>query len=334
MRLPAEAEKLLLPADKVGKFVPDEYDVELADLIQDWRAVDRVDVGFLGIPFDTSVMIRRGCRFGPSGVRRSLMLSTSFEPGLNVDLAEGITIADFGDVDVVHTDVHETHRRIETVLTPIFEAGVMPIVIGGDHGTTYASVKALTNAVDGRIGVINIDAHLDVRISHHGEISSGTPFRRLLDLPGQPLRPENFVELGINGWHNSAFYMRWCREQGITIISAREVHQRGIESVVDDALEIAGRGVEALYVSFDIDSLDAAYAPGTCAPNPGGLTGYQALEAVFRAVQHPKVRGFDLVEVAPPLDVLDLTSYMGAAVAMQAVGATKVRLAAASLVTA
>ncbi|MCC6793114.1 MAG: agmatinase family protein [Thermomicrobiales bacterium] len=334
MRLSSDAEKLLLPADKVGKFVPDEYDIELADLIKEWREVDRVDVGFLGIPFDTSVMIRRGCRFGPSGVRKSLMMSTSFEPGLNVDLAEGITIADFGDVDVIHTDVNETHRRIETVMTSLFEAGVMPVVIGGDHGTAYASIKALTNVADGQIGVINIDAHLDVRISHHGEISSGTPFRRLLDIPGQPLRPENFVEVGINGWHNSAFYMNWCREQGITIFPAREVHQRGIETVIAEALEIASRGVEALYISFDIDSLDAAFAPGTCAPNPGGLTAYQGLEAVFRAVQHPKVRGFDVVEVAPPLDVLDLTSYMGAAIAMHAVGATKVRLEAERLVTA
>jgi formimidoylglutamase len=326
MRLSAEVERLLLPPDKVGKFVPDEYDVEVADLIRDWRQVDRADVGLVGIPFDTSVVLRRGCRFGPAGVRKALIMSTSYEPGLDVDLAQGITITDFGDIDVVHTDVHETHRRIETVITSIYRTGTMPIIIGGDHGTTYASIKALTNVVRGQIGVINFDAHLDVRISHHGEISSGTPFRRLLDLPGQPLRPQNFVEIGINGWHNSAFYMRWCREKGITIVPAREVHRRGIDPVVREALERAGDGTEALFISFDIDSLDASVAPGTCAPNPGGLTAAQALEGVFLAVQHPKVRGFDLVEVAPPLDVLDLTSYMGAAVVMQAIGATRVRL--------
>lgn len=334
MRLPDDVVQLLLPADKIGKFVPDEYDIEVADLIKDWREEDHVDVGLLGIPFDTSVMIRRGCRFGPSGVRRSLMMSTSYEPGLDIDLASGITLSDFGDVDVMHTDVHETHRRIETVVTGLFKAGVAPIIIGGDHGTTYASIKALTNAVDGKVGIINIDAHLDVRISHHGEISSGTPYRRLLELPGQPIRPENFVEFGINGWHNTAFYSNWCREQGITIFSAREIHKRGVEDVVAEALEIATRDVDALYVSFDIDSLDFAHAPGTCAPNPGGLTSYQALEAVYLMVQHPKTRGFDVMEVAPPLDVLDLTSYMGAAVAMQGIGATKVRLEAAQLARA
>jgi formimidoylglutamase len=326
MRLSPEAEKLLLAPDKVGKFVPDEYDVDLADLIKDWSTIDYVDVGLLGIPFDTSVLLRRGCRFGPSGVRKSLIMSTSYEPGLDVDLSTGITITDFGDVDVVHTDVHETHRRIETVVTSILKAGVMPVIIGGDHGTTYASVKALTNIVKGNVGVINIDAHLDVRITHHGEISSGTPYRRLLQLPGQPIRPTNFVEIGINGWHNSAFYKKWCREKGITIFTARDVHKRGSNEVVSEALDIADKDVEALYISFDIDSLDFAHAPGTCAPNPGGLTSYQALEGVFLAVQHPKVRAFDVMEVAPPLDVLDVTSYMGAAIAMQAIGATKVRL--------
>src|SRR5690606_561476 len=117
-----------------------------------WRQLDRADVGLVGIPFDTSVMIRRGCRFGPSGVRRALIMSTSFEPGLGVDLSEGIVLTDFGDVDVVHTDVHETHRRIETVLKSVYEAGVMPSIIGGDHGTTYASAKALIESVKGNVG--------------------------------------------------------------------------------------------------------------------------------------------------------------------------------------
>lgn len=324
--IPPEVEKLLLTPRKFGKFVPDEYDIEMCDLIKDWRETDYADIALVGIPFDTSVMIRRGCRFGPDGVRNALIFSTSYEPGLDIDLSTGIKIVDFGDVDVVHTDVLETHKRIETVISAIYGLGIIPLVIGGDHGTSYPTIKSLINNVKGNIGVIMIDAHLDVRKSHHGEISSGTPFRRLMEEPERPLKPKNLVEIGINGWHNSKYYMDYCKKMGITVITAREVHKEGIEKIVSRALDIASKNTEAIFLSFDIDGLDFAAAPGTCAPNPGGLTSHQALEAVWLIGQHPLSRGMDIVEVAPPLDIKELTSYMGAALAMQYVGATQKRL--------
>jgi len=200
------------------------------------------------------------------------------------------------------------------------------VAIGGDHSLAYPDAKALINSVNGRIGVIMIDGHLDVRISHHGEVSSGTPFRRLVEEPERAVLPKNLVELGINGWLNSRFYMDWCREKGITVIPARQVHKRGIEEVVNQALELASDGTEAIFLSIDIDGLDLSVAPGTCAPNPGGLSSYQALEAVWMIAQHPLTRGFDLVEVAPSLDVANLTSIMAAAMVMHFLGGTKKRL--------
>jgi len=326
LQLSKEVEKLLLAPRKFGKFVPDEYDIEVCDIIKDWREVDDADIALVGVPFDTSVMMRRGCRFGPDGVRNALIFSTSYEPGLDIDLSADFKIADFGDIDVIHTDVLETHKRIEKVITAIYELGIVPLVIGGDHGTSYPTIKSLINNVEGNIGVIMIDAHLDVRKSHHGEVSSGTPFRRLMEEPERPLRPENLVEIGINGWHNSKYYMDYCKEMGVTVITAREAHKEGIENVVSRALDIASNNTKAIFLSFDIDGLDSAAAPGTCAPNPGGLTSYQALEVVWLIGQHPLSRGMDIVEVAPPLDIKDLTSYMGAALVMQYFGATKKRL--------
>ena len=230
MKLPPEVEKLLLPPTTVGKFVPDEYDVEMADLIKPWQELDQADVGIIGIPYDTSVLIRRGCRFGPEGVRSALAFSTSYEPGLDIDLTEGITITDFGNIDPMHTDVLETHRRVELVLTELRRLDVTPLAIGGDHSLAYPLIKSLCNVTKGHVGVISIDAHLDLRISHHGEISSGTPFRRMLEeIPEKKVLGENFVEIGINGWHNSAFYMDYARKQGVRVITAREVHQRGID---------------------------------------------------------------------------------------------------------
>lgn len=325
MNLSPAAEKLLIEVPRPSNWVPDEYDVGLRDVMVDWREAQGADVGLIGVPFDTAVMGRRGCRFGPQGVRSALVFSNVYDPGLDVDLSEGFSLADFGDIDVLQTDVLGTHDRIELVLTEIYKLGLIPVIIGGDHSISYPTVKSLINVTQGKVGVIMIDGHLDVRISHHGEVSSGTPFRRLMEEPDNPVKPENLVEIGINSWLNSRFYRDYCRDQGVTVIPARAVHQRGIEEVVEEALEKASQGTEAIFLSIDIDGLDMSVAPGTCAPNPGGLTAYEALEAVWLIGRHPKTRGLDVVEVAPPLDQGGLTSMMAAALIMNFFGALKKR---------
>ncbi|GAF97375.1 unnamed protein product, partial [marine sediment metagenome] len=240
MKFSKETEKLLIEVPRPANWVPDEYDVGMRDIMVDWNEAENIDVGIIGIPFDTAVMGRRGCRFGPEGVRSALVFSNVYEPGIDVDLSTGLKVTDFGNIDVLQTDVLKTHERIEHVLTEIYKLGVIPAVIGGDHSTTYPIVKSLINNTDGNVGLIMIDGHLDVRISHHGEVSSGTPFRRLLEEPERPILPKNFVEIGINGWLNSRFYMDYCRKKGVTVIPARETHRRGIDDVVLQALEIAG----------------------------------------------------------------------------------------------
>jgi formimidoylglutamase len=330
MKLSEKTEALLIPVPRPHNWVPDAYDVGLGDIMVDWRLADHPDVGIVGVPFDTAVMGRRGCRFGPEGVRSSLVFSNVYEPGIDVDLSpesgSGLAVTDFGNIDVLQTDVLGTHERIERVITDIYRADVVPVIIGGDHSIAYPDVKALINSQEGRVGVIMIDGHLDVRVSHHGEVSSGTPFRRLMEEPERPVLARNLVELGINGWLNSRLYMDYCRRQGVRVIPAREIHQRGITEVVEEALQRAGDGTEAIFLSIDIDGLDISVAPGTCAPNPGGLSAYEALEAVWLIGQHPLSRGLDLVEVAPALDTQNLTSIMGAALIMQYLGATKKRL--------
>jgi formimidoylglutamase len=326
MKFSKEVEKLLLDVPKPGNWVPDDYDVGMRDIMVDWREAKQVDAGIVGIPFDTAVMGRRGCRFGPESVRNALVFSNVYEPGLDMDLSTGFSVTDFGDIDVLQTDVPGTHLRVEKALTEIFATGTTLVAIGGDHSLAYPDAKALINSVAGRIGVIMIDGHLDVRISQHGELSSGTPFRRLIEEPERGVRPQNLVELGINGWLNSRFYMDWCREQGITVIPARQIHKRGIEAVVHQALQRAADGTEAIFLSLDIDGLDLSVAPGTCAPNPGGLSAYQALEAVWMIAGHPLTRGFDLVEVAPSLDAANVTSIMAAALVMHFLAGTKQKL--------
>ena len=335
MQLSADVVSLLRPAHAASPFTPDEFTIGVADVLRPWAEVDQADVAIVGVPFDTSVMARPGCRFGPDAIRTSLALSSTYEAGLDVDISEGLTICDFGNIDCVHTDVVETHRRIESVVTELLGKGATTLVLGGDHGTSYPSIKSLINSVDGNIGVIMFDGHLDLRTSHHGEISSGTPFRRLIEEPKErPLRPKNLVEIGINGWLNAKVFRDYARQKGITVIPARDVHQRGINDVIAEALEKACDGTDAIWISFDIDGVELAHAPGTCAPNPGGLTAYEALEAVWQVGQHPSCRGMDILEVSPPLDWQGLTAITASQLALNFVGATKTRLVAARDITA
>lgn len=319
---------LLKPYGDYPVAIDDEYDVNVGEVIADFRDAERADVGLLGIPFDTACVAGpRGSRLGPGGVRESLTHGTCYNPELDIDISSGIDIADFGDVTVEHTDTLETHDRVETVLTEITEKGIVPISVGGDHSLTYPTAKAMMNATDGQVGVINVDAHHDVRHSHGGELSSGTPFRRLLEDDSEQLAHENFVELGLSGWHNSKYYVDWVRENGSQIITAREIHRDGVAPAVERALDAATDGTEAIFVSIDIDVLDSSAAPGTCAPSPGGLLNHQLLELAYQLGRHDSVKGLDLMEVAPPLDEADITSKIGAAVVTQLFGARKDALA-------
>lgn len=326
MKFPQEIEKLLLDVPTPTNWVPDEYDVGLRDIMVDWKVTDSADIGIVGIPFDTAVMGRRGCRFGPESVRSSLVFSNVYDPSIDVDLSTGLRVTDFGNIDVLQTDVLGTHERIEKVMTAIYGLGITPAIIGGDHSVSYPNIKSLINTTEGNVGVIMIDGHLDVRHSHHGEVSSGTPFRRILEEPDRPVSPKNLVQIGINGWLNSRYYRDYCREKGVTVIPAREVHRRRVDDVIAQALETASDGTDAIFLSIDIDGLDLSIAPGTCAPNPGGLSAYESLEMVWQIGQHPLSRGIDVMEVAPNLDVGGVTSMMGAALIMHYFAATKMRL--------
>jgi formimidoylglutamase len=327
MKLSVEAEKWLLDPRKSGKeALFDDADLKLTQILQDWEKAEFLDVGILGIPFDTSVFFRTGCRYAPDVIRDTIsMYANCYEPGYDVSL-KGLNIADFGNINVDHQNVLETHKRVETVVTDIIANGVVPLIIGGDHGLTYPNVKGLMNNTKGKVGVIMLDGHLDVRRTQNNVISSGTPFRRLIEEPERnPLDPKNLVEIGINGWLASKDYGDYCKEKGITVIPSREVHKRGYEDVIQQALQIAGNGTDAIWLSVDIDGLDSSVAPGTCAPNPGGLSAHEALEIVWTVANHPKCAGMDLLEVSPPLDFKNITSIVATYLCMQFIGGVKNR---------
>ncbi len=314
------------PSVIVSAPINDEYEVRFTEILKDITHLDRADAALVGIPFDGgTVGGRPGSRLAPKEIRASFPASRTYEPHLDIDISEVLTVVDAGDVAVMYTDVHATIERAHTVVTHLFQIGAIPIIMGGDHLVTYPCLQALVDTTPGYVGVINFDSHFDVRVSYGGEISSGTPFRMALERSHGKIRPHNFVEIGPHGFHTQRAYRKYIDDQGIRLITAQEVHKRGMETVLEQAVAWATEGVDALYVSVDIDALDFAWAPGTGNPTPGGLTGAQILEAVATLGRHPLTRAFDVVEISPPLDVADLTVIMGREIIMNFLGGLALR---------
>jgi formimidoylglutamase len=310
-----ELEKYLSLPDRPLKTRHDPCEINIGELITCWKPGQPApDMGIIGVPFDTTSIFNRGSSQAPGVIREILYTNRDYNPDYNIALThDNFRVADFGDLNVVHTDYRETHNRLTKVISELCSDNIIPIVIGGDHGISFPVIRGLVEAKEKTIGVIVFDAHPDLRQNHYGEITSGTPFRRALEeIPGHGILPSNLVEIGIGGWHNSAFYWDFIKERGITVFTNNDVHEKGIRNAVSKAIEVAGFKTDHIYVSLDIDVLDCAYAPGTGAPSPGGLTSRQMLEAMLLLGRENRVIGLDLVEVFPNKDINNITSTLAA----------------------
>jgi agmatinase len=186
--------------------------------------------------------------------------------------------------------------------------GIVPVVIGGDHSITWPSATAVAESLpDGQsLGMVHFDAHADTADVLDGNLAShGTPMRRLIE--SGAVRGENFVQIGLRGYWPDAATFAWMQEQGMRWHTMQEVWERGIQSVMVDAVAEALQGADRLYVSVDIDVLDPGFAPGTGTPEPGGMTPADLLRVVRALAQRADVAALDVVEVAPPYDHADLT---------------------------
>lgn len=247
--------------------------------------------GLFGIPFDGAVLGRRGARSGPPAIRAALYNLKPTVGGAELPLR----LRDFGDLDVPADDVPAAHALAEEAARAIRAAGFVPVALGGDHSLTYPLVAAHR---DIRPGVVNLDAHLDVRDVLGGRINSGTSFGRLLEdgiVDGPRL-----VEAGVRPFATSPAYFAKAAKHGVHVLTADEVREDP-EGAATTAAHLAGGHDRPLYVSIDIDVLDQAHAPGVSAPTPGGLES-QHLFRFLRGIGGRDVAGIDLVEVAPNFD--------------------------------
>jgi formimidoylglutamase len=315
----------LLAPPALTPAVRDAYEAPAADVLRPADEVSAALANLLGIPFDVTILGRRGAKDGPSGVRRGFLTCLSYEPGLGVDLS-GDRIADFGDVDVFHTDVASTWDRVSDVVAALVGTGTPLVCIGGDHGLAFPVLRGAARGIGGgRVGVIQVDAHFDVRITHHGEPSSGVPFRWILDRHPESFSGRNLVEFGIGGWLNTKTYHEWLLEQGARIVTLREIRRGDFDALVAEALAIAADGTDAIWMSFDIDAIEGATAGATNVPAIGGLSPFQAQDLVYAFARHPKAIGLDIMEVSPPLNSSGMTERQAASLVLDFAAGCKTR---------
>jgi len=281
--------------------------------VENIREIGRYDVAVVGAPFDMGTTYRSGARFAPQAVRRISALYDSYSPDLGMDLLEEITIGDAGDIFIIPSNIEKTFDQIDLGISHILDTGAFPVIIGGDHSIGYPDAKALAKHVEGRLGIVHFDRHIDTAESTMDERMHTTHWSHATRLPNVPA--SNLVQIGIGGWIGNHSGVKVASEIDTTVITMFDVDDLGIQRAMDIALEIAWKDADAVYLSFDIDVVDPGYAPGTGTPEPGGMTPREALKAA-RMVAKEGLIGMDLVEIAPPYDHSDVTSQLGARLIM------------------
>jgi agmatinase len=262
------------------------------------REVEGVDVAAVGIPFDTATSFRPGARFGPEAIRSASALLRPWHPVLEVDVFAGRSIVDHGDLSVTPGNAERTASQIADGLAPLLAAGVVPIVLGGDHFVALGELRAHAAACGEPVAVVLLDAHADTWDEYYGERHfHGTVFRRAAE--EGVVAPERSVLAGMRGPLYSGEDLAAARGLGYELIVDGELRAIGPDGFASRVRARVGDGPAVL--GFDVDVVDPAFAPGTGTPEVGGLTSFEALGFV-RALAGMRFRGFDVVEVAPAYD--------------------------------
>ena len=267
-----------------------------------------------GIPFDATNISRTGANYGPRAIREVSCQFLTYNAMYDFDLVEALQPVDCGDCDIALANAERTFERAQADIAQILAAGALPVTLGGDHSITIPAVRAVRAHVDNP-GLILIDTHLDTAIDVGGEeLNHCCPITRAVDAG---FDPAHIALIGISGWMNPRTEIAYCRERGITVIWLEEIWEHGTRWAAEKALEVAAGGSDGVYLSFDVDSLDAAFAAATCCPTPGGLNSREAIELV-RIVARDGLLGVDVVETAPSLEATPATALMAGRIAIEA----------------
>lgn len=296
-----------------GAFV-DRYTTRAKQLLSDWSTGNKGEFGLVGLPLSKPSISHSGASFAPETIRAALAGFSTYSGEEDFDLAD--EILDFGDVYMNPTDVIGNQVRLYEALIDTFktEAAKTWMLLGGDHSVSYSAIKAYAEH-HGSIGVIQFDAHHDLRNTEDGGPTNGTPFRRLLE--GDVISGDNLVQVGIRDFTNAKAYSDYAKEQGVTVYTMEDVRREQLSSILKTELERLSGKVSTIYVSLDMDVLDQAYAPGCPAIGPGGMDSQTLLDGIFQLGQHDDVSAMDIVEIDPTVDIRNMTSRVAAYVMLQ-----------------
>lgn len=271
------------------------------------KTVEDVDYAIIGVPFDTGVTYRPGQRFGPSAIRDISSLVKPYNVPQDVNVVDVLSGVDYGDVSVNPGFIEDTYDRMVEGLLPVVEAGVKPICLGGDHSITLGELRAIAK-VHGPVALVHFDSHFDTIDEYFGKkYNHGTVFRRALE--EGLIDVEHSIQIGMRGTFYSREDLTGSEDLGFKVITSFEMREIGIEKTIELIKERVGDA--KAFLTFDIDFVDPAYAPGTGTIEVGGWTGPEALHMV-RSLKDINFVGYDLVEVLPSFDPSQITAFLAA----------------------
>jgi len=283
--------------------------MRLPHLTPDHPRFQDVQVGFVGVPWDSGTTNRPGPRHGPRQLRDASTMIRAQHAATGMRPFEAANCADLGDVGPNPADIPDSMARITAFYTQLQQAGIRPLTAGGDHLTSLPVLRAL--AKDGPLGMVHFDSHTDLFHSYFGGTmyTHGTPFRRAVE--EGLLDPKRIIQIGIRGTMYDSEDRDFAAANGIRIVTIEEFFARGVAEVMEEARATVGSA--PCYVSYDIDFVDPTFAPGTGTPEVGGPNSYQALQ-VCRELEGLDIVGADLVEVSPPFDQAGGTAFLGVSI--------------------
>ena len=275
----------------------------------DTPKISDVDIGIIGVPWDSGTTNRPGPRHGPRQLRDASTMIRAQHPVSGIRPYEKLNCADLGDVSINPADIEDSMNRITSFYKTVIEKGIKPLTAGGDHLTSLPVLRAI--AERGPLGMIHFDSHTDLFHSYFDGtmFTHGTPFRRAVE--ENLLDPKRVIQIGIRGTQYDREDLDFADSVGIRVVKIEEFFDRGIEDVMTEARAIVGE--KETYISYDIDFIDPAFAPGTGTPEVGGPNSYEALKVV-RELTGVKIVGADMVEVSPPFDPSSNTAFLGVSV--------------------
>jgi len=287
----------------------DRYVKKANELLVPWDGKQAGNIGVIGVPLSKSSISHSGAAFAPQAIRQALSFYSTYSIEAGIDLAD-ITVTDYGDIVMHPTDIVESQRRIAETVEQV--VALYPeskwIALGGDHSITFPVVSGWQKQ-KGKIGMIQFDAHHDLRNLEDGGPTNGTPFRRLIE--AGVIDGSKLVQIGLRDFANSRAYTEYGKQRGVTMYTVEEVYRLGIQTIIEKSMQMLS-DVDAVYVSVDMDVLDQAFAPGCPAIGPGGMDSRTLLQAILLLARYDKVQAMDIVEIDPTIDFHQMTSRLAA----------------------